>query len=60
MDLGLQDLEERADLTESVHTSFDHQVVNGLRIFVAGPHNPLELETGLDEKLSLITKHVLE
>ena len=38
----------------------DHQVVDGLWVLVARPHDSLELQSGVDELFGGLTENVLE
>jgi hypothetical protein len=60
VDFLLKDLEVHRHLLEDLDPRVDHQIVDGLGVLVAGPHDSLELQPGVDELLGGIAEDVAE
>ena len=58
MYLLLQYLEVNRHFPENFHSILDHEVIDGLWVLVARPHDSLELKSGVDELLGGVTKDV--
>jgi len=58
--LALEHLEVHSHLLEDSDPLLDHEVVDGLGILVARPHDSLELQPGVDELLGGLPEDVRE